>query len=378
MKINEKFDAIEAQELNVIEQLIKLANSTFVHYVIIQNFPATTHSHIIEQKDPWDLTVIYAGESSIKIESDFMLNVKNISDGIFLTTFTLIERKANYTIPSLIQLLDSRLIYASDKKFEIEFQILRQKAEQKLKAPLSKKELKNIYDLYLKENESLLIKFMIEKDPAVLLGYTWEVIYNALNALKMLNHDYWHSNICDLQNEIKNLSKKPKDILSLLDSAISYEDTKTNLQVLLELHSQIMKIYEECLKESAIIFKSKQNHDVRNSINIFLNVCSYARKRISIAIKEQEKKWILFTVLYDCYSSLDKYIQNPNEMMRLWSPDPKVWPKIKEDFDKLMQNYYDKLKNELTTSIKAPTLLNKYEKLYDLLDDLDNYNFTVF
>lgn len=199
----------------------------------------------IHEKSDLDLLLLINDENGRQLAVTFIQDDLLVGHDIYCTTWENLKKDARYENPNISKLMDSKIVYCSDKKYINQLELLRNGVKEKLDAPFSREDF-NKAGIWLKEAEHFYAEAMIaERLPDIWLQ-TGSTITCIENAIAMLNKRYFHYGVKRIYEELEAMEKRPEHIRKMIEDVISGNSAR-----------QVKERLTELMKETKAVFNQK-------------------------------------------------------------------------------------------------------------------------
>lgn len=172
------------------------------------------------EKSDIDLMIVINDERGWKVGCTFIQDDLQVGHDIYCTTWEHLQNDAKYEHPNLSKLMDSKIVYCAEKKYEEQLNALRKKARDILEAPFSEEDYAKAEKL-LKEAERYYAQTMISENKSDVLSGAGGAVYYIESALAMLNKQYFHYGTKRVYEELTALKNRPERLCGMIENVIS-------------------------------------------------------------------------------------------------------------------------------------------------------------
>lgn len=227
---------LEERNQKIIDAIIEKSNKVCPGSLALIGIYGSFLTGDIYDKSDLDLLVLINDDKGWQLGCCFIQDDLQVGHDIYCTTWESLENNVLYNDPNISKLMDSKIVYCSDKKYMKKLEALRKRVNDNLLLPLSREDFMKAENL-LKEAEHFYVKAMISErmsDVWVQAGYA---VYYIENAVAMLNKRYFRYGSKRVYEELGSMKNKPENLCEMIEavlSANSVEAVKNHLTVLVQ------------------------------------------------------------------------------------------------------------------------------------------------
>ena len=323
-----------------------------------------------------DLLILINDERGWKLGKAFIQEDLSVGHDIYCTDWESLRRDAAYEDPNISKLMESRIIYCADKKYRNELERLREQVRQKLAEPLCEADFIKAENI-LRNARQCYADAMIQDELPEVRRQTGGVLYNAENAIAMLNKTWFHKGVSHRYEELRAMKKRPEKLCERIEDVLAAK-TVTALKEQLTL---LMKELTACFKEEKQAFQpEKKQPDAGSLSGTYEEMFSNWHGKMQVAV-EIGNRYLAFTSL----SSLNEMMAEIGSRTEIGSYDvlavydPDDLKKTAEGFDRILKTYlqkYEKIGLKTETYPDIDAFISAYKEVGSIksrtLNEFDN------
>lgn len=206
----------------IIDAVIEKAERRFPGSLALIGVYGSFLTGDIHEKSDLDLMIVINDDCGWQLGCTFIQDDLNVGHDIYCTSWSSLENDAEYTHPHISKLMDSRIVYCADEKYLLRLNALRAAARKKLDTPLSESDIANARS-QLSEAEHAFACAMIAQNLSDMRNHAGNMVYYLENAVALLSKCYFRFGTRRIYDELRSMSRCPKDFCGLIDAVVSAE-----------------------------------------------------------------------------------------------------------------------------------------------------------
>ncbi|MDE6133864.1 MAG: nucleotidyltransferase domain-containing protein, partial [Oscillospiraceae bacterium] len=195
------------------------------------------------EKSDLDLLILINDDKGWQLGSTFIQDDLEVGHDIYCTTWENLREASLYNDPNIAKLMDSEIVYCSDKKYMEELEILRKKAAEILQKPFSAEDYTKAENL-LKEAEHFYMSAMTAEKIADIWTQAGYALYYIENAVAMLNKKYFRLGTKRIYEEFEAMVHKPAGLCEMIENVLSADAEEQIKNALTLLVRETVRVFQ--------------------------------------------------------------------------------------------------------------------------------------
>lgn len=216
--INESIKAtLEIRNKIIIDAIIKKAEKVCPNSLALIGVYGSFSTGDICEKSDLDLLIIINNDDGWNLGTAFIQG--EIGQDIYCTCWKSLEHDAEYHSPHISKLMDSKIVYCADEKYNTRLSVLRNKASMIINAEFNETDYKKSYLVF----ENAITKYahlILSTNIRDCRYYLADILYEIENAICLLNKKYFKLGVKRVFEELDQMPKKPANLIILLKNAV--------------------------------------------------------------------------------------------------------------------------------------------------------------
>lgn len=274
---------LEERNQKIIEALIKKAEKVCPGSLAMIGINGSFMTGDYHEKSDLDLLILINDDNGWKLGDTFIQDDLGVGHDLYCTTWEHLEEDACYTHPNVSKLLDAKIVYCADSKYQQRLDALREKVHNILNVPFGKEDFEKA-ERFLKEAEHCYVEAMMTEDTAELRVQAGYVIYNLVDGFAMLNKTYFKRGVKRAYEELRQMEKKPDNLCEMIETVMqaqSVDQVRMALTCLLKATKEVFKQEEVKLCQAR---KPAFKDDLKGS---YEEMYSNWKNKMHLAVKEK-------------------------------------------------------------------------------------------
>ena len=290
----------------------------------------------IHPRSDLDLLILINDDQGDVLSRCFIQDDLGVGHDIYCTRWEWLEEDAKYSSPNIGKLMDSKMLYFSDKETEERFMKLREDAREVLAAPFSKEDFEKA-EGQLKEALNYFVKLILTEDLAEGRAMAGAVLYYLEDAVAMLNKHYFRLGARRIYEELNSLEKRPEKLTDLIEDLVSADSLESLKQAGISLVRETSACFETVKKSFE---EPKEAPSADNLRGTYEEMVSNWRGKMHLAAEIGDRH-LAFTSLDNLDAMLEDIaagaaIEKPQAMAAY---DPKDLNKSEAGYDEILKIY---------------------------------------
>ncbi len=227
---------LEERNQKIIDAIVMKAKRVCPESLALIGIYGSCLTGDIYSKSDLDLLVLINDDSGWQLGSTFIQEDEMVGHDIYCTNWESLMDDAQYNHPNISKLMDSKIVYCSDKDSLERLEELRNSVKKKLAAPLNDDDYGKALK-YLKEAQNYMDIAQHSDNKSKVLEGAGGTIYFLENAVAMLNKRYFRLGVKRAYEELNGMEKRPENFCDLIEKVIStpnIDEVKEHLTILMK------------------------------------------------------------------------------------------------------------------------------------------------
>ncbi len=292
---------LEERNQKIIDAVIQKANIVCPGALDMIGIYGSFQTGDIHPKSDLDLLIVIHDDSGWQLGSGFIQDDLQVGHDIYCTSWESLENDAKYEQPNISKLMDAKIVYCAEEKYQERLDALRHKVTEQLAAPFVAKDYEKA-EQHLREAEHFYTNAMISDRKSEVLKGAGGVIYCVENAIAMLNKRYFKLGVKRAYEELNAMPHRPEKLCEMIESVVSatsVDAVKENLTMLIK---EVAATFEQ-MRES--VFEKKKPACEETLAGTYEELFSNWRNKMYLAA-ESEDKHLAFMSMVSAHEMLSE------------------------------------------------------------------------
>lgn len=334
---------LEKRNQKMIDAIIEKAKRDCPESLALIGIYGSFMTGDIYEKSDLDLLILINDDNGWQLSSTFIQDDLQVGHDLYCTTWEGLTCDAKYTHPHISKLMDAKIVYCTDEKYQLKLENLRKEVSDCLQAPFSKEDLEKA-EVFLKEAEHFYTNAMISEAIAEVRLQAAEVIECIENAIAMLNKKYFRLGVKRVYEELKKMEKRPENLCERIEAVISQRNVDGIKQQLTLLMREAIAVFKENREQFITAKKIPSADELRGS---YEEMFSNWRNKMYHSATEGDKHLAFMSM-----GSLNNILNEIGENIEIGNYDvfdgfyPENLEQTAKNFDAVLEKYrkeYEKI-----------------------------------
>ena len=181
-----------------------------------------------------DLLILINDQNGWQLGSAFIQEDRQVGHDLYCTTWESLKQDAEYRHPHIAKLLDAKIVWRADERYEKELEAIRRETRKKLDAPFTWADYENA-ERVLREAEQAFAQAMIAESLSETRLHAGNTVYCVEDAVALLNKAYFRFGVKRRYAELSALKNRPDDLCGLIEQVVSARDVSAVKKCLVRL-----------------------------------------------------------------------------------------------------------------------------------------------
>lgn len=318
----------------IIDAVIKKADRVCPGSLALIGIYGSFATGDFHEKSDLDLLVLINDDNGWQLSRTFIQDDTGVGHDIYCTTWESLRNDALYNDPNISKLMDCKIVYCADDKYQKELETLRKQAGDILSAPFSREDHLKAENM-VKQAEPFYLSAMIAESLSDARAQAGYAVYYIENAVAMLNKRYFRYGTKRVYEELEQMEKRPRGLCEMIENVLSAEQVRQLREDLTVLMRETVKVFRE-----TEIPAEKKPVTAQAVGGTYEEMFSNWRNKMYIAA-EQNNRHLAFMSLVNMNAMISG-IGNETEIGSydvLGCYDPNDLQKTAQAFDELLNEY---------------------------------------
>lgn len=293
------------------------------------------------EKSDLDLMILVNNHRGYALAECFIDESRGIGYDLYCTTWEMLEDDARCGHPYLTKLLDSKILYCAGDAYLARLEEIRQRAWQRLAAPMDEKNWEPIGAILQNAKLSLADALLAESLPQARYAAA-NTINQLQNAVMLLNRRYFRFGTKRVYEELSALEMLPPEFVSQIDGVVRADSLDAlKKQVLTLVKGAAAFLEAHCPREE------KPAPTPAILTGSYEEICSNWKNKLKVA-EELKKPYVAFMSMAATQGMLKELAElcriEPLNVLNVY--DPRDLNATREGYNRLLEKYlreYEKI-----------------------------------
>lgn len=284
---------LETRNQKIINAVIEKAKSVCPGSLALIGIYGSFQTGDYYEKSDLDLLVLINDEQGRQLSCTFIQEDSGVGHDIYCTTWENLQEDSLYNNPNISKLMDSEIVYFSDRKYLERLNSLRKKVRDKLLAPLSEEDYRKAEN-FMKEAEHFYLLAMLAEDLSDIWAHTGYALNSVENAIAMLNKKYFRYGAKRVYEELALMEIRPCHLCEMIENVLSGTSAGQIKESLTALIRETMGVFQ---KTKASVPSQKKTATADSLKGTYEEMYSNWRNKMYLAADEGNRHLAFMSML---------------------------------------------------------------------------------